>query len=171
VRRARCLASFWEGDEFIAVNYLSGKETVLSPLAAALVGELRDYVSVSALERRLAALPRAASALKRLVAQDVLVVQGSALDATDRLVASAWEWGPSARHFHFATQRVPYDENPFEGRARLAAHARRVPPPSPLQKTGGRRLRSGGTLRMRTVILGRPATKADASAIRAHAVE
>jgi SagB-type dehydrogenase family enzyme len=45
-----------------------------------------------------------------------------------------------ARFFHFATQRVRYDQDPFNGRARLAAHARRVPPPSPYKETGGHSL-------------------------------
>jgi hypothetical protein len=108
VRRAHCLASFWEGDRFVAVNYLSGKETVLSPLVAALIGELDRYVAMPVIKRRLAALPRGTSVLKRLVAQDVLVVEGSRLDVTDRQVAVSWEWGPSARD-SFTSPRSAFD--------------------------------------------------------------
>jgi SagB-type dehydrogenase family enzyme len=136
VRRASCLVAFWEHDALIVVNYLTGRETVLPTPVASVLSRLDGYIAFDALNRQLAGVPRANSLLGRLIAQDLLLTEESPIDVRDRLLAASWEWGPSARFFHFATQRVPYESDPIEGRGRLAEHARRVPPPSPYKEFG-----------------------------------
>jgi SagB-type dehydrogenase family enzyme len=134
VRRASCLVAFWDHDALIVVNYLTGRETVLPTPLAAILNRLDGYIALEALSRQLAAVRGAGSLLRRLIRRDLLLLEDSPVDVRDRLLASSWDWGPSARFFHFATQRVPYESDPIEGRGRLAEHARRVPPPSPYKE-------------------------------------
>lgn len=139
LRRAGSLVACWDEGQLTLINYLNGTVTTVSPLLLTVLDRLTDYVPRQELERRLLPVPQARTLIRRLVEQRVLIEEGSALDRRDAKLARVWAWGAAARFFHFSTQRVPYEEDPFRGRARLAAHARRVPPPSPYREIDGPR--------------------------------
>ncbi len=146
MRRASCLVAYWQDDEFVLENFLTGKQTAISPLLAGVLDWLRGYIYRDELLRRLSPLESARRLVRALVANDVLLVDGSVVERRDRLLSSSWEWGPSARFFHFATQRVTYETDLEMAVKRLAEHARAVPPPSPYKDSGTRALPLPGAL-------------------------
>lgn len=144
VRRARCLISFWEAGEFVVENYLTGKQTTISPLVAHCVEQLEDYSSRDAAIKQLGALPGSEDILDQLLAQDVLVLRDSALDAKERLIESKWEWKHDARYFHYSTQHVVFEDDLVAENTNLANLARRSPPPSPFKDYGRSDVRLAG---------------------------
>ncbi|MDP9351467.1 MAG: SagB/ThcOx family dehydrogenase [Chloroflexota bacterium] len=136
LRRASCVIAFWEGDQFAVENYLSGKQTTMAPVVAHLLQALDDYLPYHELVARWVAVPQAEQLIAPLVDQDVLLVEDSPLDLRDRLIDTTWEWGHSARYFHFKTQDVPYEPDLTVQRASLVQHVQTVPAPSPYKEYG-----------------------------------
>lgn len=136
IRRARCLVSFWESSEFIVENYLSGKQTTISPLIAHCIEALEDYLPWPAAIEHFRTLPGAEDLVNELVEQDVLVVRDSPLDTKEKLIEAEWEWKLDARYFHYSTQHVLFEDNLDAENRNLARLARDVPPPPPFKDYG-----------------------------------
>ena len=131
IRRASCLAAYWEEDDFVLANPLTGRATTVSPAIAQLLGVLSDPVPLSELIGLLDAIADAETIVRRLVERDVLLVEDSPLERKDRLVAERWAWGSETRFFHFATQHVPFGHDGELQRTDLAERANVERPPAP----------------------------------------
>lgn len=127
-RRPNALIAFWDQQDFVFENYLTGKQTRLSPLVAHLLGELSAPRSLSDLQRMFSSIPCGAELVQSLIDSDILVEEGGSADIDDQLLDKAWRWGHDARYFHFSTQRVAFQE-PDEEKISLAELARSDPPP------------------------------------------
>lgn len=131
VRRSRCLIGFWEGSEFVLENYVTGKQASISPAVAQLLSFQLDYEIVSEILRRWDFVPDAEQLLGCLLGQDLLVMEGSHLDAKEESIESKWAWNHPARHFHYATNSLEFECDPETQRRDLSARASEHPPPSP----------------------------------------
>ncbi len=136
IRRARCLVAFWEGGELVLQNYLTNKQTVIAPPMAQLIHELDDYLGEASAVERFGSIPHAKDLVDRLLAQDVLVIEGSSLDRKERLLDERWKWGHEARFFHYSTQHVCYEADLEVQRRNLVRLACQVSPPSPFKDYG-----------------------------------
>jgi SagB-type dehydrogenase family enzyme len=133
IRRARCLVAYWEENEFVLQNYLTNKLTRVVPLVAHLLEDVQNYLPKEAVIDHFGSLPYASQLIEQLLTQDVLVTQGSALDAKECLIEQVWDWKQGARFFHYGTQHVPW-EHDFESQfASLARLASEIPPPAPFK--------------------------------------
>lgn len=130
VRRARCLVAAYSGDQVQLENYVTGGGVVCGPLLVTLLAGLDDYTERSAVVRRLGtASTRPEGILSELLSHGVLLEEGTADDLRDRDTDARWEWGHSARWFHYATRSVDYVADPDEQAVLLEDLARRDPPP------------------------------------------
>ena len=77
-RRAHAIVAFWDGGDFVFENYLTGKQTNLSPMIAQLLGELTELHSLAELRRLFVKIPDANQLIDSLLKADLLVVKGSA---------------------------------------------------------------------------------------------
>lgn len=132
VRRSRCIVCYWDGGEFVIRNFLRGTEVVASPGVLALLDELAVPKALSQVRARL--LPAGATkALDSLLAEHILVREGSAVSRQEDRLEAVWKWGVDAKHFHYATRDVDYTFDQDEVRQALAEKARRDPPPPPFK--------------------------------------
>ena len=136
IRRARCLVAFWESGELVLQNYLTNKQTVIAPPMARLLHELDDYLCEVSVIERFGNIPHAKDLVYRLLAQDVLVIEGSSLDRKEQLLDETWKWGHEARFFHYSTQHVCYEADLDVQRENLVQLARHVRPPPPFKDYG-----------------------------------
>lgn len=136
IRRAKCLVAFWEDSEFVIQNYMTNKQCVIAPPVAQLLHEIRDYVPERSVLERFSPIPQAEVLVRRLLAQDALVAEGSQLDCKERLLDEIWKWKHEARFFHYATQHVSYEADPDVQRIDLVRRARQTPPPPPFKDYG-----------------------------------
>ncbi|MGQ0570923.1 MAG: SagB/ThcOx family dehydrogenase [Armatimonadota bacterium] len=145
IRRARGLVGFWENGEFVLENYLTGRQTTVAPLVAQVLQTLDHYVAKDTLLRHFAPIPHAPQLVDQLISQDVLVVEGSSVDEKERLLDKQWVWKQDARHFHYGTQHLTFEESPEVQRASLAQRAREVAPPSPFKDRGQAAIKLAGS--------------------------
>ncbi|MDQ3789177.1 MAG: SagB/ThcOx family dehydrogenase, partial [Actinomycetota bacterium] len=107
IRRSRSLVAFWEGADVVLHNYLTNRRSRVSPGVVMMIHELTDYRRdvevIEALGRPL---------VDSLLGQDVLVLEDSVLDRRESTLDSTWQWGVEARHFHYVTQAVRFDNRP-----------------------------------------------------------
>jgi SagB-type dehydrogenase family enzyme len=149
IRRARCLVAFWDENEFVLQNYLTDKQTRVAPLVVHLLEDVQNYLPEEAVIEHFGSIPSARQLIEQLLAQDIFVIQGSALDAKECLIEQIWNWKQEARFFHYGTQHVPWGhdfESEFESLARLASE---VPPPAPFKDYGGSRVKLSGSFEER----------------------
>ena len=118
-------------------------------MVASLLEDLDEYVSYRSLLSRFGGVPKASELLPELAAQDILVVQGSPLDALEREVDDAWIWGHEARYFHFATRQVQFEHDPAANERRLEDLARLTPQPPPFKDSGPADISLPGTFEQR----------------------
>ena len=104
----------------------------MSPAVLGVLGKLTDYRPRADVQ---SALGGAADLVDRLIDADLLLLEGSSQDESDRAVTTSWAWGHDARFFHFSTQASTF-EDPAATAAALAELAARVPPPSPSKEDG-----------------------------------
>jgi len=128
IRRAKCLVAFWEDSEFVIQNYLTNKQSVIAPPVAQLLHEISDYLPKSSVLERFSPIPQAEELVRRLLAQDALVAEGSPLDRKEQLLDETWKWKHDARFFHYSTQHVSYEADPDVQRMDLVRLARQTPP-------------------------------------------
>lgn len=137
-RRPGALIAFWDEREFVFENYLTGKQTRLSPLVAHLLGELVEPHSMNDLLRIFESIPCGADLIQNLIEADILLAEGSPAETADNLVESSWRWSHDARCFHFSTQRVAFQE-PDEEKLSLGELAKADPPPAVARSYDGAR--------------------------------
>ncbi len=129
IRRARCLVAFWEENEFVLQNYLTNKQTRVAPLVVHLLEDVQNYLPKEAVLDHFGSIPYASQLIEQLIAQDVFVIEGSALDAKEGLIEQTWNWKQETRFFHYGTQHVPWEHDFASEFASLARLASEVPPP------------------------------------------
>jgi SagB-type dehydrogenase family enzyme len=133
VRRSRSLVAFWDGGELVLHSYLTNSQTIVAPLLAQVLGELGDYVPIEGVSDRLGPPPHGRELTERLIAQQVLVVEGTALDEKEALIDGRWKWGHEARYLHYSTQQVRFEVDAEAERERLRLLAQAEPPPIPFK--------------------------------------
>lgn len=138
-RRACALVAFWDGQDFIFENYLSGQQTVILPLVAQLLGELDKETSKDELHRVFARIPCNEDLIESLVESGILLEENSPLEITDRLLDHVWRWRHDARYFHFSTQRIAF-QAPEEERDSLSRLAHDTLPPPATKNFEGTKL-------------------------------
>ena len=139
IRRARCLVSYWAGQRVVYQNYLSGKRLETRRSIAPLLDGLEEPLPLASVRQRFEESGLGAAVARVLLEHDILVREGSALDAKEQAV-DGWRWGEDARFFHFATRHVDYTFDIQRVRRELAKKARREPPPSPFLDRKGRHI-------------------------------
>jgi SagB-type dehydrogenase family enzyme len=125
--------AYWENDEFVLENYLTGKQTRTSPFVGHILQQLDEYVPMTEVVRRFSSIPHAADIVERLIEQDVLVRKDTATDKKDKDLESSWAWGHDARFFHYSSRRVLYEEDLRIQQVNLAKYAVHFPSPSPFK--------------------------------------
>jgi SagB-type dehydrogenase family enzyme len=149
VRRARCLIGRWEDREFILENYLTGKQTAVSPAVVQLLDSVNEYEALTDILTRID-LPVLGELVDKLIDRDLLVGERSRLDEKERLVESTWTWGQDARYFHYSTNHVDFESDPEAQGIYLSVRAKQVPPPSPYKEYGHTGIDLGRRLEQRT---------------------
>ncbi len=134
---------FWSGNQFVIENYLSGGQSATEAILADALGRLRGFLPLSRIVSELRPFGIDPTVVRRMIRKNILVEEGTALDARERLV-EGWAWGQNARYFHFSTQEFDYTVDPKKARKWLVSKARRHPPPSPFKAYGGAMLRLPG---------------------------
>lgn len=128
--------AFWEDGQFVLENYLTKKQTIIAPVVAQLLQNLNDYVPRRSVLERFGSIPSAEQLFDRLVAQDVLVAEGTSLDQKESLLEKTWRWGNDARFFHYVTQDVPFETDPRMQREFLVRLTNEESPPCPYKDYG-----------------------------------
>ncbi len=136
LRRARSLVAWWEGGEFLVENFLSGRRSAVSPLVGHLLAGFEEFLTPTEAGERFAELPGREEILQALVAQDILLVEGSELELRDRRLDDLWAWPLDARLFHYSSRRVVFQDRDTQERE-LRRLAREQPAPPPYKRCGG----------------------------------
>jgi SagB-type dehydrogenase family enzyme len=142
----------WEEGSFVVENFLTRLKTELSPPVLQLLESFEDYRPRQEVQRLLANVPGVDRLVGRLLARDILVQQGSALDAREHQLDEAWKWRLPARYYYFSTRDVPFEPDlraEHDGLAELARHTPPPPPfkqaPSPVQPLPKREMAEAGS--------------------------
>jgi SagB-type dehydrogenase family enzyme len=132
---------FYQDGAVVWDDYLHHRQFAISETAELLCRKFTRFTDV---EQLLAPLPeddRVAlrKVLDELVEAGVLIVEGSPRHDEERRLLAGWSaWGPSARHFHFASRTLA--DAPFQGSeehdAVLDAKLAAAPPPAPFRSLG-----------------------------------
>lgn len=134
---------YWRANQFVIENYLSGGQSATEAILAEALGRLRGILPLSRIVSELRPFGIDPALVRRLILKNILVEEGSALDAREILV-ERWAWEQNARYFHFSTQEFDYTVDRRKARKWLAAKARHHPPPSPFKEYGGAVMRLPG---------------------------
>lgn len=134
-RRARALIARWKDGELLLENYLTHRRVAVPLLVAHLVDGQDHYATPAEIAARVR-VPGADELVRQLIAHDVLVREGSPLDARDRSVDERWSWGTATSFFHYSAQHVVFHEDLEEEARRLAELADASPPPPPYLERG-----------------------------------
>jgi SagB-type dehydrogenase family enzyme len=124
LRRATSLIAYWSDGAFQLHNYLTNSRSTASPGIVLLLQELAGYHPLAEVIEAFGD-----SVTRELIDRDVLVEQGSPLDAKESLLAQTWEWGIEARHFHYVTQAVRFENKPALERELLKPQSESRPEP------------------------------------------
>jgi SagB-type dehydrogenase family enzyme len=133
VRRPNSLIALLDEDKFIIENYLSNRRVETSPLVASLLQGMDEYQPIHDLLQKLSKIPRSEEIAHQLIANDLLVIEGTALDIKDRLIALSWKWKQDIRYYHYSSQYVRYEGDVRKLKSVLSKLAREVPQPSPFK--------------------------------------
>lgn len=155
VRRAHALVGYWETGGFVLRNYISDRRVRIEPIIARVLDRFDSYTGRERAMRILDGVPRAENLLEQLLAQDILLREGSELDRRDRELQETWRWGQETRLFHFGTRDVPFEEDIETQRESLLRLMCEEPPPGPFRQTEGDRTPLAGEF----TDLGRPLGK------------
>ncbi|MGY5210047.1 SagB/ThcOx family dehydrogenase [Nocardia gipuzkoensis] len=134
-RRAHGLIAWFDGDELVLENYLTGQQTVVHPHVLSLLGRLGEPCN----EQDTVALlggEGSRTVFDQLVERGVLLACGSTVEVRDADVAARWEWGHAARYFHYSTARTHFCFDLAQVRADLVRRAQQQPPPPPFKDYG-----------------------------------
>jgi SagB-type dehydrogenase family enzyme len=93
-------------------------------------------------------MPNAKQLVHELIANDLLVIEGTTLDAKDRSIEKTWKWAQDSRYYHYGSQHVQYEGDIRKLKVMLARLAREVPPPSPYKNYDRSGIRLSGSYGM-----------------------
>ena len=133
LRLSKCLVAFWQDGRLVVENYLTKRQSTVAPIIAHLLGELLEHKPLDSLLKIFESVPSVTELLEALVAQDILVIEGTELDRKELLLDSIWKWDLSARYFHFATKDVPFESEIQTQRDLIRRLAKESPPPPPFK--------------------------------------
>jgi SagB-type dehydrogenase family enzyme len=134
-RRAGSLVAWFDEDELVLENYLTGHQTVVHPHLLPILGSLTAALPEPEL---LATLGGESSrpVFEELVKQRVLLEAGSVDEVRDRSLDQHWAWGQDARYFHYSTARTKFDYDLQKERHDLVMLAGAEPQPPPFKDYG-----------------------------------
>jgi SagB-type dehydrogenase family enzyme len=133
---------FYENGAVVWDDYLHHRQFAISETAELLCRKFSSFTDVDDLLAPLGEEDRAVlrRVLDELVEAGVLIVEGSPEHEAERELLLAWSsWGPSARHFHFASRTLGDAEYQAadEHDAALEVKLGEQPPPTPFRTLGG----------------------------------
>jgi SagB-type dehydrogenase family enzyme len=140
IRRSKCLIAFWDGDEFVFENYVTGRQTRIHPAILELIRPLESYDTVERILGRWDHVPEAPQLLQQLVNHNLMIVEGSHLDEKENLIEADWAWDHDARFYHYSTNAIEFECDPDVQRRDLSRRALEHPPPSPYRDHNGWRI-------------------------------
>lgn len=141
IRRSKCLIAFWEDTDYTLENYLTHKQSVLSPLVIHLLNGLDHFQPKAVVLERFASLPEGEAILEQLLQQNILVTEGTDLACQEDHLKKHWTWKEDAAYFLFSTKVVHYQEDPELQDESLMALAKSEPPPSIFKDYKGKSIR------------------------------
>ncbi|ONI86195.1 nitroreductase [Saccharothrix sp. ALI-22-I] len=132
---------FYQDGAVVWDDYLHHRQFAISETAELLCRKFTEFTDVEALLAPLGEADRVAlrKVLDELIEAGVLIVEGSPRHDEERRLLAGWRaWGPSARHFHFASRTLA--DASFQGSeehdAVLDAKLAAAPPPAPFRSLG-----------------------------------
>ncbi len=109
IRRARTLIMYHEGELLVALNYLSKKSCILSPLATSLLASWESWRVPGEVVARYAVFdPIVLEEIARLLSASILVERGTFEGEQDEIFESDFAWGAPAGYYHFTIRNTEY---------------------------------------------------------------
>jgi SagB-type dehydrogenase family enzyme len=136
LRRAITVAIYWQKNELVIENYLSGNRVAAAPLTVIVLDFFSRWRRPSEFYRRFSKYERTSLALtlQQLQERHFLVPEGSAEARLDERIQVIWSpWLPAAGMLQFGTRNVQYESNLAIVRRRFLKRAKKTPPPQPLK--------------------------------------
>jgi SagB-type dehydrogenase family enzyme len=141
VRRARSLVCFWDGRDVVLHNYLSNTRSAIAGELVPALGTLDEFTPQDVAVAQLGLNgDGGVELIDRLLEQDILVGEGSALAARDERLDRHRAWGQDARIRHFSRQQIRFEYDAEAEARRLRALVARSPPPAPHKELAERGL-------------------------------
>lgn len=133
IRRINSLIFFYDKNQFIVHNYLTNKQTVISPLISHLLQQCNynKYYHIEDVAEIFKTLPNAIDIINELIECDIFAVEGSKIDKKDVLLEEKWKWKNDAKYFHYSTQYTDFEDDLVKESESLVKLAKEIPPPQP----------------------------------------
>lgn len=133
IRKAYSLISYWEGESFCIVNYLTNRKISTNILLITIIDFAKEALTLQQLQQKFNNIPDISQIIESLLKHSILIKEGSLLDKKDKKLHTTWKWGIDAQYFHFATKDVSYTFNFPEIRKAFEEKSLSDPPPSPFK--------------------------------------
>jgi SagB-type dehydrogenase family enzyme len=136
LRRAVTLAIYWQKNELVIENYLSGNRVAAAPLTVSVLDFFSRWRMPSEFYRRFATYERTSLALtlRQLQERHFLLPKNSAEARLDERIQETWSpWLPAAGMLQFGTRSIQYESNLALVRRRYLKRAKETPPPPPVK--------------------------------------
>src|ERR1700741_3170715 len=131
VRTSRCAVLFWAKDKLVWDDYLTHRQFALTEKSERVLRWFRSWQELDSIWEHDSDL---ATIAKHLLDTGILIAENSPAHTEEERVLARWQdWGPAARHYHFAA-RARDDVQYWtldEDRARMQERAGQLPPPAP----------------------------------------
>ncbi len=134
-RRAGSLIAWYDENELVLENYLTGHQTVVDPRVLAVLGSLTEALPEPEVLAKLGG-EVSRPVLEQLVSQRVLLEAGSVDEVRDGRLDQRWTWGQDARYFHYSTASTKFDYDLQKERDDLVLLASAEPQPAPFKDYG-----------------------------------
>jgi SagB-type dehydrogenase family enzyme len=125
IRRARSLIIHYQGDDLVALNYVTKKSCELKPIALALLSALENWQPIAQFTDPFRAA--ASHEIDRLLLASVLVERGTPDGKRDENFESQFLWGSPAAYYHFSIRNTEY-MSPVEFSGWMNQYAATTPP-------------------------------------------
>jgi SagB-type dehydrogenase family enzyme len=133
IRRINSLIFFYERNQFIAHNYLTNKQTIISPLILHMLQQCKhnEYYNIEDVPETFKILSDAMDIINQLIKCNIFAIEGSGIDKKDILLEEKWRWKNDVRYFHYSIQYTYFEDNLVKESNSLAKLAKENPPPQP----------------------------------------